>query len=263
MSPVDHARRIHASTHIDRPRPAAPRIVPHLQNPAPNSGPGAAATAGVSFWAALEIDNGRQSRRRMGYWILAVAVHLAIGAMFLISLRRDDERPVETAEIQMIAPPAPSHTDPPPPKPIEVTEIPAPKQVVQRVIPKPIPRIAQPTPQSSPAPAVPPVPVEPPPPAPSQAAPSSYLGELYAHLAANKRYPRAALLAHVQGTAILHFTMNRQGQVLSYRLDRGSGHADLDAEVLAMIQRAQPLPVPPADTPDPWELTIPVQFSVH
>jgi protein TonB len=62
---------------------------------------------------------------------------------------------------------------------------------------------------------------------------------------------------------MLRFKMNHQGQVLSFSLERGSGHAVLDSEVLAMIQRAQPLPAPPADMPDPLELIIPVQFTVR
>jgi protein TonB len=263
MSRGEHARSLDGTTQINGSRIAQSRIVAFPHSPAPSPEHQQPAMSGANFWHTVAADNRKWSRQRMGYWVLAVAVHLAVGAMFLISLNREDERPIETAEIQMLAPPAPPHAEPPPPKPVEVKETPRPKPVVQRAIPKPIPRIDPPAPLSIPLPAVAPVPVEPPPPAPSHAAPPSYLGELYAHLAANKRYPRAAQLAHVQGTAILYFTMNHQGRVLNYRLDRSSGHADLDAEVLAMIQRAQPLPKPPADTPDPWELTIPVQFSVH
>ena len=57
--------------------------------------------------------------------------------------------------------------------------------------------------------------------------------------------------------------MDRQGNVLAYKLDRSSGHADLDSEVEAMIRRAQPLPRPPADMPDRIEMVIPVQFLIH
>jgi protein TonB len=259
MSSPDPARVRRENAEPSGHRRGDLRVVPF-----PESESVQAATADTNFWQAVEADDKRRTRRQSGYWILAVLAHLAIGAAFLITLNQPDETPIEEAAIEMVAPPAPPHVEPPPPKPVEVKEAPKPKQVVvQRPIPKPVPRVDPPSPHAIPVPTVPPTPQEPPPPPPSQAAPPSYLGELYAHLAANKRYPRAAQLARVQGTALLRFTMNHQGQVLTYRIDRSSGHADLDAEVLAMIQRAQPLPKPPADMPEPWELTIPVQFSVR
>lgn len=255
MSPADPARVARDDAEPIAPPRGESQVVPFPHAPAPTTAP--------NFWQTVEADNRKRSHRQSSYWILAVAAHLAVAALFLITLSRPDNPPVEAAAIEMVAPPAPPHVDPPPPKPVAVKETPKPRQVVQRAIPKPVPRIDPPSPQAIAVQTVPLTPQEPPPPPPSQATSPSYLGELYAHLAANKHYPRAAQLAHVQGTALLHFAMNHQGRVLTYRLDRGSGHADLDTEVLAMIQRAQPLPLPPADSPDPWELTIPVQFSVH
>jgi periplasmic protein TonB len=52
--------------------------------------------------------------------------------------------------------------------------------------------------------------------------------------------------------------------VLAAALERGSGHADLDEEVLALIRRADPLPpFPPDLAQDRLELVVPVQFSLR
>jgi protein TonB len=58
--------------------------------------------------------------------------------------------------------------------------------------------------------------------------------------------------------------MRRDGTVASYRIERSSGHEDLDASVLEMIRRAAPLPRPPPELPgDPVELVVPVRFSLR
>jgi protein TonB len=52
--------------------------------------------------------------------------------------------------------------------------------------------------------------------------------------------------------------------VLSSRLARSSGHADLDAETMAMIRRAQPLPAFPHDIPQAsMSFTVPVRFAIR
>jgi protein TonB len=62
----------------------------------------------------------------------------------------------------------------------------------------------------------------------------------------------------------LSFTVNRQGRVLGQRVVRSSGHSSLDREVLAMIQRAQPLPAfPAAMTQSQVRLSVPIRFSLR
>lgn len=79
-----------------------------------------------------------------------------------------------------------------------------------------------------------------------------------------KRYPRAAHFARQQGVPYLRFVMDRQGRVLSARLERSSGHRALDEEALALPKRAQPLPRPPEDVPgDTLELVVPVEFFMR
>ncbi|MEN0077135.1 MAG: energy transducer TonB, partial [Paracraurococcus sp.] len=121
-----------------------------------------------------------------------------------------------------------------------------------------------------PAPAMPSAPpVAAPAPAPAApataAAPSaSYISRLFAALERHKNYPQEARLRRIQGVALLRFGMRRDGSVVSYRLVRGTGDSSLDEAVLAMIQRASPLPAPPDDLPgDPVELSVPIRFSLR
>jgi len=69
---------------------------------------------------------------------------------------------------------------------------------------------------------------------------------LVKHLERFKTYPSAARDRGEQGVVELNFTVDRNGHVLSRHVIGGSGHADLDAEALAVVERAQPLPAFPA-----------------
>jgi periplasmic protein TonB len=85
---------------------------------------------------------------------------------------------------------------------------------------------------------------------------------LAAHLARDKRYPPEAEARHSTGTARLSFTMDRSGRVVSRHIEGSSGVAALDQEALSMVERAQPLPVPP-DMAEPRKtLTVPIRFSL-
>jgi protein TonB len=86
---------------------------------------------------------------------------------------------------------------------------------------------------------------------------------ILAHLERFRRYPARARAARQQGTAHIHFAMNRVGTVLSSAIVRKSGSFDLDQAALDTLRRAQPLPNIPADRPDVVELTIPVTFSLR
>lgn len=92
----------------------------------------------------------------------------------------------------------------------------------------------------------------------------SYRDRLAAHLARYKQYPTASRAAREQGTAMLSFTVGRGGQVLGSRLARTSGFSALDAETMAMIRRAQPLPPFPSEiTQSSLSFTVPVRFSLQ
>jgi protein TonB len=87
---------------------------------------------------------------------------------------------------------------------------------------------------------------------------------LIKHLQRFKNYPSGARERKEGGEALLSFTMDRNGHVLSRRIVRSSGHPDLDAEALAMVERAQPLPAFPASmTEAELDLTLPIHFSLR
>ena len=97
----------------------------------------------------------------------------------------------------------------------------------------------------------------------SHAAMASWRDLVVARLQQSKRYPSGAESNREQGVVTLSFSVDRHGRVLSRSIVRGSGHSSLDQEVLAMIQRAQPLPAfPPAMTQPSIHLTVPIRFSL-
>jgi len=62
----------------------------------------------------------------------------------------------------------------------------------------------------------------------------------------------------------LAFTIDRDGHVLERHIVTGSGHADLDAEVLALVERAQPMPAFPASMNETQlDLQVPIRFSLR
>ena len=91
-----------------------------------------------------------------------------------------------------------------------------------------------------------------------------YKSLLYAWLEKHKEYPRRARLRRQEGTAILHFVIDRGGRVLEYRIERSSGYKLLDTEVAAMIERASPLPeVPDEGSEERFVFVIPVTFNLR
>lgn len=93
---------------------------------------------------------------------------------------------------------------------------------------------------------------------------ADYMTRLLNWLERHKKYPRRAQRRRQEGTAMLFFRMDRDGQVTEFRIEQGSGHALLDAEVKAMIQRAQPLPaMPDFMQQSQLELLVPVNFALR
>lgn len=91
-----------------------------------------------------------------------------------------------------------------------------------------------------------------------------YITKLRLWLERHKTYPKKAKRRRQQGIVMLAFRMNREGQVLESHVAKSSGIASLDRETLAMLQRAQPLPVFPDDMDgETLKLAVPVQFSLR
>jgi protein TonB len=98
----------------------------------------------------------------------------------------------------------------------------------------------------------------------SRAAIATWRDLVLARLQQNKRYPARAESRREQGVATLSFTVDRNGRVLARSIAQSSGSAALDGEVLAMVQRAQPLPAfPPAMTQQSVNLVVPIRFSLR
>lgn len=134
----------------------------------------------------------------------------------------------------------------------------------QKEIPKPVKDKPKPIAEKPPQPSADPAPRTTAPPEAAQAARANYMGLLSAHLQRFKQYPPAARVAGEQGVATLSFTVNRNGQVSDGRIAKSSGSAKLDAETLAMLQRAQPLPsFPPEMTQSSLSFVAPIRFSLR
>lgn len=179
------------------------------------------------------------------------------------------EQPVVEAppeqKIEPTPPPEPAKVEPEPPKP--EPEKPAPTPKPERAEPKKKPSDTPPAPRTTAPPRVdrrataastasag----------AAAAAALPSYRDRLAVHLQRYKQYPSEARSAGQQGVAMLSFTVSRSGQVLGSRLAGSSGVAALDAETMAMIRRAQPLPAfPPEMTQASLSFTVPVRFSIR
>ncbi|KAI95565.1 energy transducer TonB [Rhodomicrobium udaipurense JA643] len=89
---------------------------------------------------------------------------------------------------------------------------------------------------------------------------ATWESRLMTHLGRNKRYPADARSRGETGTAVVTFSLDRSGKVLSASLRKPSGHRDLDAEALDLVRRASPLPAPPPGAP--LTITAPVRFSI-
>lgn len=140
---------------------------------------------------------------------------------------------------------------PPPPQPAEVT-LPKPvesvkeqkKQVEYR--PKQQARVAAPkneAPKQS-----------------SVAASQAYGALVSGHL--RRFVDRSVAARYGEGNAVVSFTLNREGKVLSSRVATSSGNAALDREALAIVSRANPFPPFPAEKIGQHDsYTWPVRFD--
>ena len=93
---------------------------------------------------------------------------------------------------------------------------------------------------------------------------AAYVATLAAQLNRYKHYPMAARRARQEGTATLSLVVLRDGSVKDSRISESSGWEALDAAVLRMLERAQPLPAFPASMKEEEiRVKIPVSFSLN
>lgn len=91
--------------------------------------------------------------------------------------------------------------------------------------------------------------------------PARWQSRLMAHLERRKRYPAEARRAGREGTAQVRFLIDANGNVASVSLMRSSGVAELDAEVVALVHRASPVPAPPPGVSR--TIVVPIRFSLR
>ncbi|WP_161495053.1 energy transducer TonB [Caulobacter sp. BP25] len=97
----------------------------------------------------------------------------------------------------------------------------------------------------------------------STRAQGDYAARVRAWLEAHKTYPRKARQRREEGMAEIFLVLDRHGRVLRGELVRGSGYALLDAEVLAMLDRAAPFPPAPREIAgERLELSAVVDFHL-
>ncbi|HFK2922501.1 TPA: TonB family protein [Stenotrophomonas maltophilia] len=93
---------------------------------------------------------------------------------------------------------------------------------------------------------------------------ATWEGRLLGHLQTHRRYPRQAERLRQQGVVYVRFAVGRDGAVSGLKLGRSSGFALLDQETLDTVQRASPVPAPPAEVAgDPVEVMVPVSFFLR
>lgn len=197
--------------------------------------------------------------------MLAMGAAVGVQVMLLMALMHGtfDQSPLATPpplEVNLL--PETHEPPPPPPPPLKPTLI---NPVVLMNMPQ-APQIYEPQPIM----AMPPSPKA----ITTASAPVSHEGDLIdrvqefqikllRHLNRHKRYPAGARAKREQGVVYVRFAMDRSGNVLSAVLEKRGRWADLDAEGLALLTRAQPLPIPPQEVAgDPIEMIVPVEFSL-
>ncbi len=92
---------------------------------------------------------------------------------------------------------------------------------------------------------------------------ADYAALLKVWVGRHMHYPVRARLNGIEGTAVMRLVMSRDGRILSYQLERTSGHVELDREAIRTIKRASPFPpLPPEMKQVELKLRLPLVFSV-
>lgn len=230
-------------------------------------------------------NRSRSHRGRLGTGV-AVSVLLHASPLILAGVYWANRPPVvqppdavfEIELFRLQALPKPPSEHPPGPKQVEAVKEARPRAPIQPRIqtpqpptdveplamPSTPPSITRPL-QATPAPeTTAPPKLSAPPAANASSATDTWQGRLLAHLERLKRYPPEARARRLQGVAYVRLAMDREGRVLSSVIERSSGQPAFDREALALLQRAQPLPKPPAEiSGDRITLSVPVEFFMR
>jgi protein TonB len=202
-----------------------------------------------------------QDRRELIRWlacgVVVVFAHAGVAAALIEWRAPIEEGEVGTDAIVVEFQPEQKEIDPTPVpvEKVEEKEEPLPEQQSEAMLPPKPPEPLPEPPQEETPPA-------PPRPAQAIASVATWRSQIVTILEHNKRYPSEARARGEQGVTRLAFSIDTQGHLLTSRIVKSSGSATLDAETLALVQRAQPFPPPPPELAGS-ELTVPVSFSIR
>lgn len=97
---------------------------------------------------------------------------------------------------------------------------------------------------------------------PNAAAVERWQSNVLRHLAQRRRYPPGAQQRGEQGVAVIRFTIDISGRVLSIALTGSSGFAELDQAAVDLVNRSSPVPAPPQGLPQSrLTLTVPIEYT--
>jgi protein TonB len=201
-----------------------------------------------------------QDRRELVRWlacgVVVLFAHAGVAAA-LIEWRapvEDGEVGIDAIVVEYQPEQKEIEPTPVPVEKVEEKEEPLPEQQSEAMLP--------PKPEVPPEPPHEEVPVVIPRPVQSRASVATWRSQIVTILEHNKRYPSEARARGEQGVTRLAFRIDDQGHLLSSRIIASSGSAALDAETLALVQRAQPFPPPPPELSGS-ELTVPLSFNIR
>ena len=90
-----------------------------------------------------------------------------------------------------------------------------------------------------------------------------YFGELKRWLDKHKDYPAAAKQEKQQGTVVVWFSINRNGEITVSKIKKNSGNPLLDQAALDLLQKANPVPpIPDSITQETLSIAIPIDYSL-
>ena len=231
---------------------------------------------------ALVLRAGGLGRAEATRWTLCFAAVVAahgLAVLWLLPSRQEIAEFDAGAAVVMLELPEVQATSATPPNdlapgPPEVESTPEPPKEEQTKPPEqeaevalPIPEPPRPTPPTAqPSVAIPAVAAMPTPGAEvvPAAAMRRWESALVAHIERFKRYPAEARAHDERGVARVAFSIDHEGRIVASHVVQSSGYPALDAESLAMLARAQPMPRPPAMLPDnQLSFVVPVRFNIR
>jgi periplasmic protein TonB len=227
----------------------------------------------------------RAERARWTLCFAAVVAAHAFAALWFMPSRQDASEfdagaPVVMIELpevlataatppsDLASAPAEAESAPTPPKEEETKP---PEEVAEVALPIPVPPTPAPPTQASAATAEPSVtmPAVAALPTPgAEVVPAAVLrrwqSALVAHIERFKRYPAEARAHNERGVARVAFSIDHDGRIVDSHIVQSSGFSALDAESIEMLNRAQPMPRPPAKLADAeLSFVVPVRFNIR